>query len=141
MADGLVVDVYRETRAMPADERFGLTAQIRRAAVSVTANIVEGSARSSSRDYAHFLAIALGSAAEISYLLQLSVRLEFLPRAEIVPLADRYDRVSRALNGLIAHLAATPNTTKAPSAAPATDAHSRLFPKVQSPKSKAQPTR
>jgi len=111
MADALVVDVYRATRKLPIEERFGLLTQTRRAAVSVTANIVEGSARTTSREYGNCLAIALGSASEVRYLLQLCERLEFLSKEEIEPLTSGYDRVSRALNGLIAHLSAQPSSS------------------------------
>jgi four helix bundle protein len=74
----LAVAVYRVTAGWPADERFGLTSQLRRAAVSVAANIAEGSARQGSREFRRFLGIALGSLAEIGCLLTLVRDLELL---------------------------------------------------------------
>jgi len=100
LADELVVEAYAWTRQLPADERFGLTAQIRRASVSAPTNIVEGCARRSTRDYLHFVGIALGSASEVRYLITLARRLW--------PLSDdgsrlegRYDELVRALQRLV----------------------------------------
>ncbi|HEY1551062.1 MAG TPA: four helix bundle protein, partial [Kofleriaceae bacterium] len=100
LADDLVTDVYRVTRAFPADERFGLTSQVRRAAVSVACNLVEGASRSSPRDYQRFVVVALGSANEARYLLGLAQRLALLSETESSPLVERYGHVVRALWGL-----------------------------------------
>ncbi len=74
-AEGLVIDLYRWTATLPAAERYVLQSQIRRAAVSIPSNIVEGSARLTEGEYVNFLNIALGSAAELAYLLDLTGRL------------------------------------------------------------------
>jgi four helix bundle protein len=79
LADSLVVDLYRVTSRFPLAERFGLQAQLRRAAVSVTANLVEGSARRSERDYLYFVMVAIGFASEVRYLVKLSAWLGFVP--------------------------------------------------------------
>jgi len=78
LADELAIAVYKLTTAMPRQEQFGLTAQVRRAAVSCASNIVEGCARTSESDYLHFLDIAYGSAREVAYQLSLARRLGML---------------------------------------------------------------
>jgi four helix bundle protein len=78
LADALAICIYRETVNFPPPERYGLQSQIRRAAVSVPTNIVEGCARRSESDYLRFLDIALSSANEADYLVDLCFRLSML---------------------------------------------------------------
>lgn len=78
-AHRLTLDVYAATKGFPADERFGLTAQLRRSAASVPTNIAEGCGREGKRDFARFLSIAAGSASEVEYHLVLARDLEYLP--------------------------------------------------------------
>jgi four helix bundle protein len=99
LADSLAVRLYRATAAFPAEERFGLRAQVRRAAVSAAANIVEGTARRSLSEYLSFLNIAIGSAAETRYLIDLAERLGFITQEAAVDLGSDYER-------LVAHLLA-----------------------------------
>jgi len=97
----LVEDVYRITRAFPNAERFGLTAQIRRAAVSIPSNIGEGKRRKRQRAFLYHLDIALGSQGEVDVQLELALRLEFIAGAQYKQVAQRVDEVGRMLNGLI----------------------------------------
>jgi four helix bundle protein len=99
-AHALVLALYRITAAFPADERFVLTAQLRRAAISVPTNIAEGSRRQSSHEYAHFLNIAQASLAETEYLLILSRDLAYLAPEPFSSLAAQIDEVARMLHGL-----------------------------------------
>ena len=78
LADEVAVLVYKVTAGFPKEELYGLTSQIRRAAVSVPSNIVEGCARDSQADYLRFLYIAFGSLRELHYQISLAKRLGFL---------------------------------------------------------------
>src|SRR5688572_33432355 len=81
-AHGVATSIYRQTRHFPRDEVFGLRAQMRRAAVSVSCNIVEGNARATTRDYLRFLNVALGSACELNYLVGLAAELRLVTGEE-----------------------------------------------------------
>ena len=105
LADGLVIEAYRLTRSLPPEERYGLQAQIRRAAVSVPTNLVEGCARRSTKDYLYFVGVALGSASEVRYLLNLARRFEFVAASEAEALEGGYSELIRGLQRLIDVLA------------------------------------
>jgi len=77
-ADELALKIYTITKAFPKEEMYGLTSQIRRAALSIPTNIVEGYSRKGDRELAHFLSISLGSLAKTKYLLHFSDRLSLL---------------------------------------------------------------
>ena len=102
LADELALQAYRETAFFPSEERYGLTRQLRRAAMSVASNIVEGCARRTEADFLHFLDIAHGSARELEYQLSLAVRLTFLPSQSKLP--EQAIEVSKTLNALIRSL-------------------------------------
>jgi four helix bundle protein len=105
ISDALVIDVYRETNEMPIEERFGLQAQIRRAAVSVPCNLVEGCARPTTVEYCRFVYIARSSSCEVEYLLGLASRLGFLNPVTSERLAHRYRGIQTGLFRLIESLA------------------------------------
>lgn len=95
-----VEGVYLITREFPREEIYGLTSQLKRAAVSVPANIAEGSARSSTKEFLHFLTIASGSLAEAETLLKLSERLKMTQGAPVDELLNDADSIGRMLSGL-----------------------------------------
>ena len=101
LADSLVMQLYDATRHFPTDERFGLVSQLRRAAVSVGANIAEGSARPSQADYVRFLVLAHGSAREIEYELSIAKRLGYIDHDRALNLERLAARTCSALHGLI----------------------------------------
>lgn len=98
-ADDLVGIVYRVAHALPDDERFGLSTQMKRAAVSVASNIAEGAGRSSDPDFERFLSIAAGSASELQYQIALVKRLwpSIECADEALDLAHEVKRMLRAL--------------------------------------------
>jgi four helix bundle protein len=97
----LVVEVYRSTESFPKTEAFGLTNQLRRAAVSIPSNIAEGQGRSSGKEFVHFLHIARGSLQELETQVLLAHRLGFLPDPSRADLMARTTEIARILNGLI----------------------------------------
>ena len=98
----LVTEVYRYSAGFPDSERFGLVAQVRRAAVSVPSNIAEGAARRSRPEYIRFLSIARGSLSEMDTQLEIAHRLGFADREP--GMADLLDRTFARLNALIRSL-------------------------------------
>jgi four helix bundle protein len=96
----LARNVYGLTRSFPRAEIYGLTSQINRAAISVTANLAEGSARTSRKDQAHFSQIAYGSLMELACLLIIAVDVEYLSAAAETKVREQIEEVSRQLNAL-----------------------------------------
>ena len=96
----LVLELYRLSARFPDHERFGLTSQLRRAAMSVPTNIAEGSKRQHPQDYARFLNIAEGSLAETQYLLLLSRDLGYLAADTATPLLTESEEIARMLHAL-----------------------------------------
>jgi four helix bundle protein len=97
----LVLEVYRISRDFPSEERFGLTSQMRRCAVSIPSNIAEGCGRGSDPDFARFLTIAMGSSSELEYQLLLSKDLGYLETMLYQSLELKVIEVKRMLAGLI----------------------------------------
>ena len=100
-ADGLVVRIYEATQSFPSEERFGVTSQIRRAGVSVAANIAEGCGRETVADFRHFLHLARGSLYEVEYYIHLSGRLGYLQPPAQSELAALSSETAKILQGLI----------------------------------------
>ena len=96
--------IYDVTQSFPTDERFGLTNQMRRAAVSISSNIAEGSSRESRRDFARFVEIAYGSLIETVSQAHISNRRKFLTNEAFADVTQRADQLARMLSGLKKHL-------------------------------------
>ena len=101
IADRLVIDIYQATKQFPTAERYGLQAQIRRAAVSIATNIVEGCARRSTREYLNFFNIARASGAEVAYLVQLTYALEILSKSSFAILDELCQQLVPQLEALV----------------------------------------
>ena len=100
-AHRLVLETYAKTASFPREEQFGLTAQVRRAAVSIAANIAEGSSRSGEREFAQFLGVAAGSASEVEYFAILIADLSLLSGPDAAHIAEGAAEVRRMLSGLL----------------------------------------
>ena len=100
----LAADVYALTQDFPRDERFGMTKQLREAAVSVSSNIAEGNGRWTTKDYVHFLINSRGSLYEVRSLLLVSKRLGFTTDGGVVDLTALIEEIGRMLAGLRASL-------------------------------------
>jgi four helix bundle protein len=103
-AEELAVSVYRLTRSLPSDERYGLVQQMRRAGVSVVSNIAEGCGRGGNRELVRFLSIALGSATELECQLRLARRLDYVDEEIYADTVERARRLQRMLTRLIVRL-------------------------------------
>jgi four helix bundle protein len=101
LADRLALAIYQHTAGFPREEIFALTAQLRRGAVSVPSNIVEGCARHSEADYVHFLDIAYASSREVEYQLSLAVRLGYLATDAHREVSALCVETSKVLAGLL----------------------------------------
>jgi four helix bundle protein len=93
----LAKQIYPIAKGLPREERYALADQLRRAAVSISANIAEGSRRTHQPDFARFLNIAEGSAAELESLLQLTVELGYRPTEDIADILQELDELQRML--------------------------------------------
>jgi four helix bundle protein len=97
----LVLEIYSLCKKFPADERFALTDQMRRAAISIISNIAEGFSRSSSKDKAHFYAMAKGSLTEIYSQILISKDLRYISENESVIVLEKVSECIRLISGLI----------------------------------------
>ena len=101
LADQLALTIYRETKCFPNTEQFGLTSQLRRGAISVASDIVEGCARRTKSDYTRFLDIAYGSVRELEYQISLASRLGFFNEQQSSDIANQCEETAKVLYGLI----------------------------------------
>lgn len=104
LTDELALLVYKVTKKFPKSELWGITSQMRRAAVSVPANIVEGSARKSRNEYLQFLHIAKSSLAEVSYYIRFTKELGYLETSRYEELWTKSQEGVRTLHGLISYI-------------------------------------
>jgi four helix bundle protein len=102
----LTLEIYRLTSNFPKDESYGLTAQIRRACISIPANIAEGCGRDGDAEFMRFLVIAMGSSSELECLLMLARDLRYLKGDDYESLSKRLTPLRKMLNGLIQKLKA-----------------------------------
>lgn len=100
LAMELTERIYTMTKTFPDDEKYGLTSQLWRAIISVPANIAEGHARKSTKEYLRFLSIAVGSLAEVETFVELAIRLQYVNKERTTPLLESIGEERRMLRGL-----------------------------------------
>jgi four helix bundle protein len=97
----LAIQIYKLTKSFPKEEIYGLTSQLRRSAISIPANIIEGFYRNTTKEMIQFLYNARGSTGETIYHLMLSKDLEYIKQNEYIQLDEDYNNVAKQLNGWI----------------------------------------
>ncbi|HEX8650552.1 MAG TPA: four helix bundle protein [Pyrinomonadaceae bacterium] len=100
----LTVAVYHASKSFPKDETYGLTSQLRRASVSIPANIAEGQGRRLVKEFQQFLAHARGSLLEVDTHMELALRLGYIDKQQHAAIHEKIDEVGRLLNGLLRSL-------------------------------------
>jgi len=109
----VVVEIYRVTKGFPKDELYGLTSQLRRAAVSVPSNLAEGYGRNSRKDFQRFVGLALGSLLEVETQLEIANKLAYISDEALSDIFRKTRRVAQLLHGLKAWCETPANTTAA----------------------------
>lgn len=97
----LTLDIYKITKSFPKDELYGLTSQIRRAAVSIPTNMAEGSGRDSEVDFKRYLQISMGSACELEYLIFLSNCLEYISEETYEKISTEIESIKKMISSFI----------------------------------------
>lgn len=100
----LILDIYKLSEAFPRTEVYGLTSQMRRAAVSVASNIAEGAGRQTRKEFINFLHVAQGSLSELDTQLVIATRLEYVPADTYKEIENKIEEISKMLTGLIKSL-------------------------------------
>ncbi|HEY9586335.1 MAG TPA: four helix bundle protein [Candidatus Paceibacterota bacterium] len=101
----LVSDIYKITKNFPKEEIFGITSQMRRAAISISSNIAEGSGRGTGKDFVHFLIISIGSALELETQIEIAFRLQLINELNYNRITSLLTEIIKMLRGLIRSLA------------------------------------
>lgn len=104
LSHSLSLEIFEITKTFPEEEKFGLISQMRRAAYSVPMNLMEGSHRTSSREYRQFVGVAKGSTGEVKYQLLLCRDLRYMSDDQYSELISKYERVSQMLTKLVKSL-------------------------------------
>ncbi|MCL2103953.1 MAG: four helix bundle protein [Kiritimatiellaeota bacterium] len=119
LADQVALRIYKITSVFPQSEVYGLSSQMRRAALSIPSNIVEGCARSTQQEYRRFLDIAFGSLKELTYQFSLALRLDYIQPAHITNTQDLLAETEKVLSALIRSLQQTaPSSPSSPPSIP-----------------------